>query len=179
MTDISVLGLGDAQRDELAALLPVHQGDAYTPDLIGKVMPVVHSFDEHLRATVGRQSATEFVLVISAPESTPGEFVPVPSPPPPHAQRIGGAVMQSQLLSQAKPVYPPLAKAARVQGTVTFETLIGADGHVQNLQLVSGPPLLVPASMEAVQQWVYKPTLLNGNPVEVITTVDVNFTLQE
>ncbi len=87
--------------------------------------------------------------------------------------------MASQLVSQEKPVYPPLAKAARVQGTVTFEALIGTDGHVQNLQLVSGPPLLVPASMTAVQQWVYKPTLLNGNPVEVITTVDVNFTLTE
>ena len=87
--------------------------------------------------------------------------------------------MQSQLVSQAKPVYPPLAKAARVQGTVTFEALIDTDGHVQNLQLLAGPPLLVPASMTAVQQWVYKPTLLNGNPVEVITTVDVNFTLTE
>jgi TonB family protein len=187
LTKILIQGLGDAQRGELAALLPVHEGDAYTPDLVSKVTPVVHSFDEHLRVMVGRQSPTEFTLVISAPDFAPGEFVPVPPPPPPplvstsgkQPQRIGGAVMQSQLVSQAKPVYPPLAKAARVQGTVTFEALIDTDGHVQNLQLVSGPPLLVPASMTAVQQWVYKPTLLNGNPVEVITTVDVNFTLAE
>ncbi len=165
----------------------MHEGDAYTPDLVSKVTPVVHSFDEHLRVMVGRQSPTEFTLVISAPDFAPGEFVPVPPPPPPplvstsgkQPQRIGGAVMQSQLVSQAKPVYPPLAKAARVQGTVTFEALIDTDGHVQNLQLLAGPPLLVPASMTAVQQWVYKPTLLNGNPVEVITTVDVNFTLAE
>jgi protein TonB len=87
--------------------------------------------------------------------------------------------LQSQLLSQTTPVYPPLAKAARVQGTVRFEALIGTDGHVENLQMLAGPPLLVQASMSAVQQWVWKPTLLNGNPVEVITTVDVNFTLQE
>ncbi len=188
LTKILIQGLGDAQRGELSALLPAHEGDAYTPDLLGKVIPVVHSFDEHLRVTVGRQSPTDFTLVISAPEFAPGEFVPVPPPPPQpslsstaagQAQRIGGAVMASQLVSQEKPVYPPLAKAARVQGTVKFEALIGADGHVQNLQLLSGPPLLVPSSLEAVRQWVYKPTLLNGNPVEVITTVDVNFTLAE
>jgi TonB family protein len=189
LTKILIQGLGDAQRDELAALLPVHEGDAYTPDLVTKVMPIVHSFDEHLRVMVGRQSATEAVLVISAPESAPSEFVPVPPPPPPlpslastatgQPVRIGAAVQQSKLVSQAKPVYPPLAKAARVQGTVRFEALIGTDGHVQNLQLLSGPPLLVPASLEAVRQWVYLPTLLNGNPVEVITTIDVNFTLAD
>ncbi len=83
LTKILIQGLGDAQRGELAALLPVHEGDAYTPDLLGKVIPVVHSFDEHLRVTVGRQSPTEFMLVISAPEFAPGEFVPVPPPPPP------------------------------------------------------------------------------------------------
>jgi protein TonB len=82
-------------------------------------------------------------------------------------------------VSQPKPVYPPLAKAARVQGTVSFQAVIGTDGTVRNLQLISGPPLLVQAAMMAVQQWVYEPTLLNGKPVEVITTIDVNFTLQD
>ena len=185
LAKILINGLGDAQRDELAALLPVHAGDPYTPDLLDKVIPVAHSFDEHLRVALGRQSATELVLVISAPEFAPAQFVPVPPPPSPTStgagqpQRIGAAVMASQLVSQTKPVYPPLAKAARVQGTVRFEALIDTDGHVQNLQMVSGPPLLVPASMTAVQQWVYKPTLLNGNPVEVSTTIDVNFTLSD
>ena len=183
LAKILIQGLGDTQRAELAALLPVHEGDAYTPDLLSKVTPVAHSFDEHLRVMVGRQSPTEFTLVISAPEFAPGEFVPVPpplvSPSGVQPQRIGGNVMQSQLTSQTKPVYPPLAKAARVQGTVSFQVLIGTDGHVQNLQLVAGPPLLVQAAMSAVQQWAWKPTLLNGNPVEVLTTADVNFTLQE
>jgi len=76
-------------------------------------------------------------------------------------------------------VYPPLAKAARVQGTVKFEAVIGKDGSIQNLHMISGPPLLVQAAMQAVQQWKYRPTLLNGEPVEVITTIDVNFTLSQ
>ncbi len=84
-----------------------------------------------------------------------------------------------QFIRQPKPVYPPLAKAARVQGTVKFEAKIAKDGTIQNLHLISGPPLLVQAAMQAVQQWQYKPTLLNGEPVEVITTIDVNFTLSQ
>jgi protein TonB len=76
-------------------------------------------------------------------------------------------------------VYPPLAKAARVQGTVKFEATIGKDGTIQNLHLISGPPLLVQAAQQAVAQWQYKPTLLNGEPVEVLTTIDVNFTLSQ
>jgi TonB family protein len=98
---------------------------------------------------------------------------------PPGTIRVGGNVQAANLLSQTPTAYPALAKAARVQGTVRFEATIGKDGRVENLQLVSGPPLLVQAAMESVRQWTYKPTLLNGQPVSVITTVDVNFTLTE
>jgi TonB family protein len=92
--------------------------------------------------------------------------------------RVGGNVQNSNLLTKVEPVYPPLARQARIQGTVRFDSTIAADGHIQNLQLVSGHPLLVGAATQAVQQWVYKPTLLNGNPVAVVTTLDINFTLQ-
>jgi len=81
------------------------------------------------------------------------------------------------LISKVEPVYPQLAKQARIQGTVRFTALIGKDGRVQNLQLVSGHPLLVAAAQEAVKQWVYKPTFFNGEPVEVVTLVDVSFVL--
>ncbi len=81
------------------------------------------------------------------------------------------------LIYQPKPVYPPLAKQARIQGTVKFTAIIGRDGTIQNLTLISGHPLLVQAATEAVKQWRYKPTLLNGEPVEVVTQIDVNFTL--
>jgi protein TonB len=110
---------------------------------------------------------------------------PPPPPPPvkkeekPAVQRIrvGGNVQAAKLVRQPKPVYPPLAKQARIQGTVRFQAIIGKDGTIQNLQLVSGHPLLVPSATEAVKQWVYQPTLLNGEPVEVVTQIDVNFTL--
>ena len=91
--------------------------------------------------------------------------------------RVGGAVQAANLLRKVEPVYPALAMQARVQGTVRFTVRIGKDGVVNNIQLVSGHPLLIPAATEALKQWVYNPTLLNGNPVEVITQVDINFIL--
>ena len=78
-----------------------------------------------------------------------------------------------------KPVYPPLARRARIQGKVRFTAIIGKDGRVQNLQIISGHPLLVPAAQDAVKQWVYRPTLVNDEPVEVVTQVDVNFALSQ
>ena len=86
--------------------------------------------------------------------------------------------MQSaKLLAQPKPVYPSLAKAARVAGTVRLQAIIGRDGTIRNLQLIGGPPLLVAAALEAVSRWTYQPTLLNGDPVEVFTEIQVNFSL--
>ena len=85
----------------------------------------------------------------------------------------------ANLIKKVTPVYPPLAKTARVQGTVRFTALIGKDGTVLNLELVSGHPLLIPSATDAVKNWVYRPTLLNGQPVEVITQIDVSFTLSE
>ena len=82
-------------------------------------------------------------------------------------------------LRGVNPSYPPLAKQARIQGHVVFEAIIGRDGTIQNLRLVSGHPLLVPAAQAAVSQWLYHPTLLNGEPVEVMTSIDVNFTLSQ
>jgi protein TonB len=119
-------------------------------------------------------------IIGSVPSAAP------PPPPPPVEQkktvqriRVGGQVQQANLIRQPKPVYPPLAKQARIQGVVRFEAIIGKDGTIQNLRLVSGHPLLVPAAQEAVKQWLYKPTLLNGEPVEVATVIDVNFTLSQ
>lgn len=99
--------------------------------------------------------------------------------PPPQRIRVGGNVQANNLVRKVTPLYPPLAKQARISGTVRFTAVIGKDGAVESLQVVDGHPLLVDAAREAVQQWQYKPTLLNGNPVEVITQIDVNFTLSE
>jgi len=109
-----------------------------------------------------------------------------PPPPPPVKQaaavqriRVGGNVQQAKLVRQPKPAYPPLAKQARIQGVVHLQAIISKDGTIQKLEVIGGHPLLVPAALEAVKQWVYQPTLLNGEPVEVITQIDVNFTLSQ
>ncbi len=120
-------------------------------------------------------------IIGSVPTAAP------PPPPPPVVEkpkvvqriRVGGNVQQARLVRQVKPVYPPLAKQARIQGVVRFTAIIARDGTISNLQLVSGHPLLVQAAQNAVTQWVYQPTLLNGEPVEVVTTIDVNFTLSQ
>jgi len=83
----------------------------------------------------------------------------------------------AKLLRKIIPEYPSLAKVARVSGVVRLLGVIAKDGTIRNLQLVSGHPLLARAALEAVKQWVYQPTLLNGQPVEVIAPIDVNFTL--
>jgi len=107
-----------------------------------------------------------------------------PPPPPPKATtpkriRVGGQVEAAKAIFQPKPEYPPLAKMARIQGTVRLEAIISRDGTIQDLKMISGHPLLVKAALEAVQRWRYQPTLLNGEPVEVVTEVDVTFTLAE
>jgi protein TonB len=108
-----------------------------------------------------------------------GSNLPPPPPPKetPQRIRVGGQVQQAKAIYQPKPVYPALAKSARVQGVVRLQAIIAKDGTIQELQVISGPQLLVPAALDAVRQWRYQPTLLNGEPVEVITTIDVVFTL--
>jgi protein TonB len=104
----------------------------------------------------------------------------VASPPAQNVRiRQGGNVQQNMLLSQVKPVYPADAKEARIQGVVILEALIGRDGSVNEVKAISGHPMLQQAAIDAVSQWKYKPTLLNGQPVEVVTTVTVNFAFQQ
>lgn len=93
--------------------------------------------------------------------------------------RISSSVQTARLIFGPKPAYPVLAKTTRTQGTVKIQALIGRDGVIRNLKLISGPPLLVKAAMDAVATWRYKPALLNGELVEVITEIEVNFTLTQ
>jgi len=104
-------------------------------------------------------------------------------PPPPKAAvtrtRVGGAVQAAKLVNRVQPMYPPLARQTRISGTVKLHAIIGKDGSVQQLQVVSGHPLLVQSALDAVKQWRYQPTLLNGDPVEVDTEIDVIFSLAQ
>jgi protein TonB len=126
-------------------------------------------------------NATPLIAVIGStpPQGPPpAESTPEKKDPPRGPVHIG-TLSEANLLRKVMPVYPPLAKSARVQGTVEFTALISKEGNIENLKLVHGHPLLVNAAKEAVEQWKYRPTLLNGVPVEVITDIIVNFTLNQ
>jgi protein TonB len=110
------------------------------------------------------------------------EAAPPPPPPPkpaakptPQRLRIGGQIEAAKLEHKVMPVYPVLAAQARIQGTVRLSAVIGKDGHVDNLKVISGHPLLITSALNAVRQWVYQPTYLNGQPVQVQTEIDVDF----
>jgi protein TonB len=102
-----------------------------------------------------------------------------PSPPatPANPIAVSAGVQAAKLIFGPKPAYPPLARTARIQGTVKIQAVIGADGAINSLQVMSGPPLLIPAAKDAVSRWRYQATMLNGRAVDVITEIEVIFTL--
>lgn len=131
-------------------------------------------------------SISEPAPINGAPDITALTAVPAPAVPAPQPKRTApngpirvGRISEANLIHKVVPVYPPLAKSARIQGSVEFTAMISKQGEIENLQLVHGHPLLVTAAREAVLQWRYRPTLLNGQPVEVITDIIVNFTLSQ
>jgi periplasmic protein TonB len=103
--------------------------------------------------------------------------LPDAPPPPAQAVRVGGQIKEPKKLKNVAPVYPDIAKQARVQGVVILECTISPQGKVTDVKVLRGIPLLDQAAIDAVRQWVYTPTLLNGVPVPVIMTVTVNFKL--
>ena len=91
---------------------------------------------------------------------------------------MGAQVAQANLINSVNPVYPPLARAARVQGVVMLQAVIDKQGTIADLAVLSGHELLTQAAIDAVRQWRYRPVLLNGQPVDVVTTITVNFVMQ-
>jgi TonB family protein len=175
---------------DLLPKLPIHEGDILTGELRDQTLHTAREYDEHILmfstikddgVTVNLAVPGPDLLAPKATESARAAAVSADSASTagPKPIRVGANVQANNLISQVKPIYPPLAKMARVQGDVVFEAIIGTDGTVQNLHLLSGAPLLVQASMVAVQQWKYKPTLLNGQPVEVTTTITVSYSLAD
>jgi protein TonB len=103
----------------------------------------------------------------------------VPNPAP-RRVRVGGNVQAARLLEQPRPAYPPNAEAAGKQGKVLLQAIIRIDGAIGGLTVLSSPdPELAAAAVESVRQWRYQPTLLNGQPVEIITTISVSFRLDQ
>ncbi len=172
-------------RPKVEAALTISAGQAVRKEDIMSMLKAVQDVDEHIQLAPAMR-ATEpghvrLALVVRQTIPVATDYVPPSSSiePGPQRIRVGGNAAALNLEEKVTPKYPPDAKAARVQGVVRMTALIGKDGHVLRLEVVSGHPMLVPSAMEAVKQWVYRPTLLNGNPVEVITQIDVNYTLSQ
>jgi protein TonB len=98
-------------------------------------------------------------------------------PPAPKRVQVGGKLQGAMLLRKVDPVYPTLARQMRIEGTVRFQAVISKEGEVQDLKYVGGPQALEKAAADAVKHWVYRPTLLDGRPVEVSTQIEIGFTL--
>ena len=164
---IHVSGLSDQATAELLASLPIHEGGEWNADTAQKASQAVKAFDEHLTIVqqVAAQSAGGTPQLDLAIIDSPGRI------------RVGGNVQSAMIVAKVPPIYPAAAKAARIQGVVHLSAIIGMDGTVQELTVLDGPAELTQSAMDAVKQWVYRPTLLNGNPVQVQTTIDINYTL--
>ena len=115
--------------------------------------------------------------VIGSPFADSAAVLPPPTPRPAPRPIRPSSVMEANLVHRVQPAYPPLARAARIQGSVVLQAIISKTGTIQNLQALSGHPMLVPSALDAVRQWRYRPYFLNGEPVEVETQITVNFIL--
>jgi protein TonB len=154
------------------------------PDLMDDsafVAPVVEELLPEDGLDLGFEGGVEGGVAGGVPGGVIGGVVgglpDAPPPPPQRAIRVGGQIKQPKKLKDVAPVYPDIAKQARVQGVVILECTISPQGKVTNVNVLRGIPLLNESAMSAVRQWVYTPTLLNGVPVPVIMTVTVNFKL--
>ncbi len=165
--------------EALTGRIPVRNGDEIQADTLSRVRQAVQEVDEHLDVRLSRSMNTEGQWEYALQVVSTAQMETHVSSGSPRRIRVGANVQQANLIYSPKPVYPPLAKQARIQGVVRLNAVVSKEGTVENLDAASGHPLLVPAALDAVRQWVYRPTLLNGEPVEVVTVVDVNFTLLE
>lgn len=191
LKSIEFNGVPNELKEKVLKEIAMKEGDSISKESYPRIFQAVRRADEHLRVEFS-EAQSNVRIVLSMPSALPKPASPggviggvlggIPSsaPPPPAAPgtiRVGGNVQEHNLIKRVDPVYPPLAIKAKIQGVVRFNVIIAKDGTIRNMQLMSGHPLLVPAAQEAVRQWAYRPTLLNGNPVEVQTSVDVNFSL--
>jgi TonB family protein len=166
-------GIPQPVQETVIARAGLHEGQTIQPEDEKAFERTLHEIDEHL--TVSSRASSEG-LILRVAYSSPVAFAAGEGSPPQRI-RVGGNLQSANILNKVNPVYPRAAKQDRVQGKVRMQALIGKDGLMEDLQVVEGEPILAEAAQDAVWKWTYRPTLLNGQPVEVVTMIDVNFTL--
>jgi TonB family protein len=172
---INVIGVSEQVKAEILSRVTLRVGASVSPDEAVSLLQSVREYDEHLSTNVNFAGPDELVVNIVAPMSA----APRATLDASGAIKVGGNVQASKIVRQPRPVYPMEAKAARIQGVVKLMALIAKDGTIKSLEVISGHPILVPAALESVKDWVYQTTLFNGEPVEVQTQIDINFTLSQ
>lgn len=184
---IEITGVHENIAEMLRDRLRVRVGDPSSPETISHVTAEIRHIDENSRVNVTlgpdgppfsggailRIAVSSFAFPLG-PDSVTYEPLPDPT-----GKRIllDPKVAAANMVTKVNPTYPPLARQARVQGEVQLVATVGTDGRILNLQVVSGNPLLVPAALAAVKQWVFKPALVNGSAVEAYTPIALKFTL--
>lgn len=136
-------------------------------------------FEKTVQVAAGQAVQLEATLAAAKPADPAAPPSPSPQTAAPKPVRVSGSAEQGRIIYQPKPEYPAMAKSARVQGVVKLDAVIGKDGAVQELKVLSGHPLLVKSALEAVKNWRYQPVTMEGRPVAVETEIDVNFTLTD
>ena len=174
---IDVSAMPAPLQEPLLARLRQFEGLPVSPDTKRQILELIKMDAPNASLMLLPGSKGQTVRIAPADNSIrqqPRQFDPTPGV---MRIRVGENVQKGNLLNSVNPEYPALAKQARIQGRVLFDVIVGTDGHVTRLSVVSGHPLLIPAAQDAVKQNVYRPTMLNGNIVEVQTQVDVDFRL--
>jgi TonB family protein len=165
---IKIGGFSDLDRAQIEARLPLHEGDTFTPEKNVELLKLAQKFDGHVSLEFLTPGDDGILLAIQRPPVFPAGVAPPPQSPaaPPGISGRADVLPRGMVL----PPYPPLALAAHVQGTVRFQATIGTDGAVKDLKLVSGPPLLVQAAIQAAKLWNYPPSA-----TEIMTPIDITF----
>jgi protein TonB len=153
-----------ADFGEAPSLAPEFSGDGGVPGGTGSIASL-GLIGDLIRLPAPKPAAAVTEETVSAPKPTVERI------------KVGGAVQAAKIRKQVLPIYPPLAHKARISGTVVLEGIINREGQIEQLRALSGHPLLVQAALDAVRQWLYEPTRLNGNSVEVLAPIEVHFRL--
>ena len=170
----TTMGIGSVNENIKYAPESIPKGIVEAPDEPANLFRIERIIPDNDWGEQTRSATKAIETLITAPPKLPE----LKRPEEPKAVKMGGQVLQSKCIFRFDPVYPELARRARISGTVVLEAVVDEEGNVSELRVLRGHPLLIDAALQAVKQWKYSPTILNGEPVQVLATITVDFRLR-